>query len=153
MSTTTQDRAVPQARKTGSPRSLARQQVVSNWMLLTPGVIWMVLCLVLPMLMMIYVSFWTQTTFSINSNLTLDNWAAFFSTPTYLNSLLTTLRLWLITLALIFAIGYPSLSISACSCATRPCRPRCSFSASCRSGPRSSSAFSPGGRCSGRTAR
>ncbi len=76
-------------------------------MLLAPGVIWMTLCLVLPILMMIYVSFWTQTTFSINSTLTLDNWAAFFSTPTYLDSLLTTVRLWFVTLALIFVIGYP----------------------------------------------
>jgi putative spermidine/putrescine transport system permease protein len=106
MSTTVQERAVPQATRT-SPRSVARQQAAGRWMLLAPGVIWMTLCLVLPMLMMIYVSFWTQTTFSINSTLTLDNWAAFFSTPTYLDSLLTTVRLWLITLALIFAIGYP----------------------------------------------
>ena len=107
MSTTVQDRAVQTARKAGSPRSLARQQAAGQWMLLAPGVIWMVLCLVLPMLMMIYVSFWTQTTFSINSTLTLDNWTAFFSTPTYLDSLLTTVELWFVTLALIFVIGYP----------------------------------------------
>ena len=107
MSTTAQTRAAPRAQKAGTPRSLARQQAMGRWMLLAPGVIWMTLCLVLPMLMMIYVSFWTQTTFSINSTLTLDNWAAFFSTPTYLDSLLTTVRLWFITLALIFVIGYP----------------------------------------------
>jgi putative spermidine/putrescine transport system permease protein len=107
MSTTTQDRAVPRTQRAGSPRGLARQQAFGRWMLLAPGVLWMTLCLVLPMLMMIYVSFWTQTTFSINSTLTLDNWAAFFSTPTYLDSLLTTVELWFVTLALIFVIGYP----------------------------------------------
>ena len=107
MSSATQGRAVTLGDKAASPRSLTKRQAASRLMLLAPGVIWMTLCLVLPMLMMIYVSFWTQTTFAINSTPTLDNWAAFFSTPTYLDSLLTTVRLWFITLAIIFAIGYP----------------------------------------------
>ena len=107
MSTTTQGRVVATAGEATAPRGVARRQALSSWMLLAPGVIWMTLCLVLPMLMMIYVSFWTQHTFSIDSTPTLDNWEAFFSTPTYLDSLLTTLRLWFITLALIFVIGYP----------------------------------------------
>jgi putative spermidine/putrescine transport system permease protein len=107
MSSTTQDRAVVPAGEAASPRSVAKRQAMGNWMLLAPGVIWMTLCLVLPMLMMIYVSFWTQTTFSINATPTFDNWIAFFSTPTYLDSLLTTVRLWLVTLVLIFLIGYP----------------------------------------------
>ncbi len=76
-------------------------------MLLAPGVVWMLLCLVVPMLMMVYVSFWTQHTFSIESTPTFANWIAFFSTPTYVDSLLTTIRLWFITLALTFLIGYP----------------------------------------------
>ncbi len=107
MSSTTQGRALAAKGRAASPRTVARRQAVGNWILLAPGVIWMTLCLVLPMLMMIYVSFWTQTTFSINDTPTFDNWAAFFSTPTYLDSLLTTVRLWFVTLALIFVIGYP----------------------------------------------
>jgi putative spermidine/putrescine transport system permease protein len=107
MSSTVQDRAVAARGNTSSPRSVAKRQALGNWMLLAPGVVWMTLCLVAPMLMMVYVSFWTQTTFSINSTPTLDNWAAFFSTPTYLDSLLTTVELWIVTLALIFVIGYP----------------------------------------------
>ncbi len=107
MSTTTQAEVVPMAGEAASSGRAARRQALGSWMLLAPGVIWMTLCLVLPMLMMIYVSFWTQHTFSIDSTLTLDSWEAFFSTPTYLDSLLTTVRLWFITLALILAIGYP----------------------------------------------
>jgi putative spermidine/putrescine transport system permease protein len=92
---------------TAPSREFIRRQSLGGWMLLAPGVIWMLLCLVVPMLMMVYVSFWTQHTFSIDSTPTFANWIAFFSTPTYVDSLLTTIRLWFITLALTFLIGYP----------------------------------------------
>lgn len=76
-------------------------------LLLLPGVVWMLLFLVVPLLMMVYVSFWTQTTFAISSELTLKSWATFFSSETYFSALLTTLRIWLIVLSLTFLIGYP----------------------------------------------
>ena len=76
-------------------------------LLLLPGVVWMLLFLVVPLAMMVYVSFWTQTTFAISSDLTLKSWVTFFSSDTYFGALLTTLRIWLIVLALTFLIGYP----------------------------------------------
>lgn len=76
-------------------------------LLLAPGVIWMLLFLVVPLSMMVYVSFWTQTTFAISSDLTLKSWTTFFSSDTYFGALLITLRIWLIVLALTFLIGYP----------------------------------------------
>lgn len=75
--------------------------------LLAPGVVWMTLFLAAPMLMMLYVSFWTQTTFAIKPVLTLRSWQFFFSSATYLDALWTTLRIWLITLAATLLIGYP----------------------------------------------
>ena len=69
--------------------------------LIAPGVIWMALFLVLPILMMIYVSFWTQTTFRIEPKLTLQSWQTFFSSDTYLSALWTTIRIWLTVLACI----------------------------------------------------
>lgn len=107
MSAAMEEKAMPLAGKDHAAPALAARRRLGTRLLLAPGVIWMTLCLVLPMLMMVYVSFWTQHTFSIDSTPTLANWIAFFSTPTYLNALLTTVRLWLITLILIFAIGYP----------------------------------------------
>lgn len=107
MSAATEHGAVPVATKHRSGPDLGARQRLGTRLLLAPGVIWMTVCLVLPMLMMVYVSFWTQHTFSIDSTPTFDNWVAFFSTPTYLDSLLTTIRLWLVTLVLIFLIGYP----------------------------------------------
>jgi putative spermidine/putrescine transport system permease protein len=76
--------------------------------LLAPGVVWMVLFLALPILMMIYISFWTQTTFTIKSDLTTANWINFFTSPTYLDSLWTTIRIWLTVLAATVLVGYPT---------------------------------------------
>jgi len=75
--------------------------------LLTPGLIWMALFLVLPMCMVVYVSFWTQTTFTVNSTITTDSWERFLSSPTYLSSIWTTVRVWLIVLVATILIGYP----------------------------------------------
>ena len=87
------------------PRARRRDWVTAA--LLAPGVIWMTLFLVAPLLMMLYVSFWTQTTFAIKPVLTLNSWKFFFSSATYLDALWTTMRIWLITLAATLAIGYP----------------------------------------------
>lgn len=77
-------------------------------LLIAPGTIWMILFLVVPMLMMIYVSFWTQKTFTIEPTLTLNSWIAFFSSETYFGALLRTIRIWLIVLAATFFLGYPT---------------------------------------------
>lgn len=79
----------------------------SSALLAAPGVIWMLLFLVVPLIMMVYVSFWTQTTFAINSTLTIKSWVLFFSSDTYFGALLRTIRIWLIVLFFTFAIGYP----------------------------------------------
>jgi putative spermidine/putrescine transport system permease protein len=79
----------------------------SAWLIL-PGVIWMLLFLVAPILLILYVSFWTQTTFKIEPTLTLQSWKMFFSSDTYISSLWTTIRIWLIVLVSTFVIGYPT---------------------------------------------
>jgi putative spermidine/putrescine transport system permease protein len=68
----------------------------------------MTLFLVVPMAMIVYVSFWTQTTFKIESTLTLASWRTFFASDTYLSSLWTTIRIWLTVLAATFFVGYPT---------------------------------------------
>ena len=59
-----------------------RRSLAAYW-LIAPGVAWMVLFLLLPILMMVYVSFWTQTTFKVEPILTAKSWVAFFSSPTW----------------------------------------------------------------------
>ncbi|MGS0754642.1 ABC transporter permease [Roseateles sp. GG27B] len=85
-----------------TPRNL------TTYWLLAPGVLWMALFLVVPMLMMVYVSFWTQTTFGIEPTLTTKSWENFFSSETYVAALWTTIRLWLIVLTATLVVGYPT---------------------------------------------
>lgn len=93
----TEAESVPERKPTGK----------ALW-LLAPGVLWMVLFLVLPMLMMVYVSFWTQTTFKIEPTLTLKSWVTFFTSDTYLGALWTTVRIWMIVLVATVLVGYPA---------------------------------------------
>jgi putative spermidine/putrescine transport system permease protein len=86
----------------------AKSSSSTAWWLIAPGVIWMALFLVIPILMIVYVSFWTQTTFKIEPVLTLTSWKQFFASDTYLSSLWTTVRIWLIVLAATLVIGYPT---------------------------------------------
>jgi putative spermidine/putrescine transport system permease protein len=81
---------------------------IMPYLLIAPGALWMVLFLVLPILMMVYVSFWTQTTFTIKPILTTQSWLNFFSSTTYLGSLWTTIRIWLIVLVATLVVGYPT---------------------------------------------
>jgi putative spermidine/putrescine transport system permease protein len=85
-----------------------RLRAFKSFLLLAPGVVWMSLFLVLPIMMMVYVSFWTQTTFTITPTLTLQSWITFFSSDTYLGALWTTIRIWLIVLAATLLVGYPA---------------------------------------------
>ena len=86
----------------------AKTSSKTAWWLIAPGVIWMTLFLVIPILMIVYVSFWTQTTFKIEPTLTLASWKQFFASDTYITSLFTTVRIWLIVLAATLVIGYPT---------------------------------------------
>lgn len=94
----------------GVPSGAAREKAARRttaW-LLAPGILWMVLFLVVPILMMVYVSFWTQTTFTIEPTLTTKSWVTFFTSETYLSSLWTTVRIWLTVLAATLVVGYPT---------------------------------------------
>jgi len=86
---------------------VAKPSRMAFWLVL-PGVVWMLLFLVLPILMMVYVSFWTQTTFTIKPVLTLQSWITFFSSDTYLGALWTTVRIWLLVLVATVVVGYPA---------------------------------------------
>lgn len=107
MSTTT---APPLAASGAPPASHqpARRRSLVAYALIAPGVAWMLVFLVLPILMMVYVSFWTQTTFTIKPILTTQSWVNFFSSSTYVASLWTTVRIWLIVLLATLVVGYPT---------------------------------------------
>jgi putative spermidine/putrescine transport system permease protein len=95
------------SRPGGRAATRRRARRSTRW-LLAPGVLWMLLFLVVPLAMIIYVSFWTQTTFTIEPTLTSGSWEAFFSSDTYVASLVTTLRIWIIVLVATLLVGYPA---------------------------------------------
>jgi putative spermidine/putrescine transport system permease protein len=94
--------------KTDQQPDRGRSAAFRSYLLIAPSVIWMALFLILPLAMIVYVSFWTQSTFKIEPKLTLDSWQTFFGSDTYLNSLWTTIRIWLIVLISTFVLGYPT---------------------------------------------
>ena len=100
--------AIHEADAATSVPTPARKTLRTPYLLITPGVLWMLLFLVLPIMMMVYVSFWTQTTFKIEPILTTKSWQTFFTSETYLGALWTTIRIWLIVLATTFLVGYPT---------------------------------------------
>jgi putative spermidine/putrescine transport system permease protein len=100
--------AVSSASATESVPAPAGTSRRTPYWLIAPGVAWMVLFLVLPIVMMVYVSFWTQTTFKIEPILTTKSWQAFFASDTYIGALWTTIRIWLIVLVATFLVGYPT---------------------------------------------
>ena len=96
------------ARDGGSPAAKrARQDRRRALLLLTPGVAWMLVFMILPLIMVVYVSFWTQSTFAIKPDLTLDSWQRFVTSPTYLDAIGTTIRIWIIVLIGTLLVGYP----------------------------------------------
>jgi putative spermidine/putrescine transport system permease protein len=103
MTTTT----ITEIAKTGTVSHRAPRQR-SAYLLIAPAILWMALFLVVPILMMVYVSFWTQKTFTIEPTLTLQSWITFFTSDTYLGALWTTIRIWLTVLVATFLVGYPT---------------------------------------------
>lgn len=93
---------------TGSP-ALARERALRRraLALVTPGILWMSLFMVLPLVMVVYVSFWTQTTFTVEPTLTADSWWRFMTSATYISAAWTTLRIWALVLVSTLLVGYP----------------------------------------------
>ncbi len=75
--------------------------------LLSPGILRMLLFMVLPMCIVVHVSFWAQITFAAKPDLTTTSWERFLSTPTYLAAIWATLRVWVIVLVATLLVGYP----------------------------------------------
>ncbi len=78
-----------------------------TWLLLAPGMLWILLFLIAPLLMMVYVSFWTQTTFAIKPDLTVQSWVNFLGSEIYFGALLRTIRIWFTVLVITLLVGYP----------------------------------------------
>jgi putative spermidine/putrescine transport system permease protein len=90
--------------------STIRPRSAAAYWLALPAALWMLSAVVLPVLLILWVSFWGGRAFSTASPLTFDNYARFFGNPTYLaligQTLLHTVTLMAICGVLGYAIAY-----------------------------------------------
>jgi putative spermidine/putrescine transport system permease protein len=91
----------------GLLRAAVRRPSLGTALLLAPGVLWMLIFLVVPLIAVAYFSFWTQTSTTIRPEYTLANWKLFFASPVYMTVIWNTVRVWLIVLFATIVIAYP----------------------------------------------
>lgn len=92
----------------GPLESLLRQgDVLRGYGLLGPAVIMSGVTLVVPLVMLVIYSFWTQSGFDLQASWVLDNYRTFFGNPTYSLLLLKSLAISAISTLLVVVLSYP----------------------------------------------
>jgi len=83
-----------------------RKRSLVSHVLALPSALWMLGALVIPTLFIVWVSFWTTRTFSLESPLGLLNYTKFFNRPTYVKLLADTVQQSLLLMAITVVLGY-----------------------------------------------
>lgn len=93
---------------------IARQDGLRALALLSPAYLWLTVAVFLPLSAMVFFSFLSDVPFGgADWHVTLDNYAAFFESPTYLTLLWKSVKLGLIVTALSVLIGFPCAFVLA----------------------------------------
>jgi putative spermidine/putrescine transport system permease protein len=79
----------------------------SIFLLILPQTVWVTLFLIIPLASIVIFSFWTYTGSDMAADFTLKNYDDYFSRPTYIKTLLVTLKFTGIVMGLTLVIGYP----------------------------------------------
>lgn len=86
--------------------STIRTRSAASYWLALPAALWMMGVVVVPILLLVWVSLWGGRTFSPASPLTLDNYSKFFGNKTYLQLALSTLTHTAILMGVTGVLGY-----------------------------------------------
>jgi putative spermidine/putrescine transport system permease protein len=90
--------------------STIRRRSLASYLLAIPAGTWMLAAVVVPTLLIVWVSFWQTQRFAVDNALTVASYRRFFSNPTYValiaDSVLHTLTLMAITGVLGYCIAY-----------------------------------------------
>ena len=90
--------------------STIRIRSAASYWLAVPAAVWMLGVVVVPIMLLVWVSFWGGRAFSPASPLTFDNYARFFANQTYLKlvgmTVLHTATLMILTGVLGYCIAY-----------------------------------------------
>ena len=99
--------------KTSTGQDSGRQDTASvkpvgrPFWLLTPGLLWLMAFMVLPVLFMVAVSFWNSGYYGTRPDFTFKSYIRIFQSPLYVGQLIKTLRIGLEATALSLLISYP----------------------------------------------
>ena len=72
-----------------------------------PGIMWLLVFTLIPVLLMLLVSFWTSDVFGMRANWTLHNWDQLIRSSVYAELLLKTFRIALFTTFITLIVAYP----------------------------------------------
>src|SRR5882672_54273 len=101
-----------------------RQRLATSgpgWALASPAVIWLVVFSVLPIGLMVAMSFWKSTIYGTRPDFIFDNYRRVFSNELYVNQLLSTLRIAMSATIIALLVSYPiALMLSRLKGAFKP---------------------------------
>jgi putative spermidine/putrescine transport system permease protein len=86
--------------------STIRHRSAIAYLLALPAALWMLVAVVLPTLLLLWVSFWGGRRFSVDSPLTLENYQRFFANQTYVGLVFETLKQAAMLMAITGVLGY-----------------------------------------------
>jgi spermidine/putrescine transport system permease protein len=78
-----------------------------GWLLAAPAVLWLLVFSVLPMGLMVAMSFWKSTIFGTHADFIFDNYVRVFSGSLYISQLLKTLRIAISTTIISLVVSFP----------------------------------------------
>jgi spermidine/putrescine transport system permease protein len=92
-----------------------------SWALAAPAVVWLLIFSVLPLALMVAMSFWKSTIYGTRPDFILDNYRRVFGNSLYVNQLLITLRISITTTVISLLVSYPiALMLSRLKGAYKP---------------------------------
>jgi spermidine/putrescine transport system permease protein len=92
-----------------SREQLRRRLTASRvgWFLAAPAVVWLIVFTILPMALMVAMSFWKSTIFGTHPDFILDNYKRVFGNSLYIGQLLRTIRISIVTTVISLLVSYP----------------------------------------------
>jgi spermidine/putrescine transport system permease protein len=84
-----------------------RDRSIGGTLMVVPAALWLLLFSILPIGLMLVMSFWRSTIFSTEPDWNLDNYASVLADPTYAYTMLRTIRIAAITTLLSLVLSYP----------------------------------------------
>lgn len=107
MTAVTDNRFVAKRKRRGAIEDGGVKPIGRPMWLLGPGVLWLLVFGLAPLMFMLVMSFWTSTIYGTKPDFTFDNYARVIFTELYRDQLFKTLRIAVMTTAITVVISYP----------------------------------------------